>query len=104
MTTRLLSLGLLLTCAAPLRGAEPAATNDYGAVDAIFTKHCMDCHAAQDPEAGLVLESFETLLKGGEHGQAIVPGQSAESRLVQMIEGKVEGKAGKKLIMPPGKR
>ena len=42
-------------------------------------------------------------MKGGEIGAALVPGKSAESLLVQMIEGKFE-KDGKKKIMPPGKR
>ena len=72
-------------------------------MDAIFTAHCLDCHEAKDPEANLVLENFESLMKGGESGAAIVPGKSAESRLVRMIEGSVV-KDGKRLIMPPGKR
>src|SRR5437660_7782296 len=29
---------------------------DYSAVDAIFGAHCMDCHAANDPEGQFVLE------------------------------------------------
>src|SRR5438552_7159102 len=78
-------------------------TNDYSVVDAIFTKHCFECHEAKDPEANLVLESFEGLMKGGESGQVIVPGKSADSLLVKMVEGRVE-KEGKKKIMPPGKR
>ena len=80
----------------------PSAT-DYSAVDSIFTARCLDCHASQDPEGKLVLESFETLMKGGEIGPALLPGKSAESLLVQMIEGRFE-KDGKKKIMPPGKR
>lgn len=83
--------------------ADSFAKADYAAVDAIFTKHCLDCHAAQDPEGKLVLESFETLMKGGESGPVIVPGKSAESLLLRMIEGNVERK-GKKIVMPPGKR
>src|SRR5207237_166301 len=61
------------------------------------------CHAANDPEGQFVLESFETLMKGGEIGPPIVPGKSADSLLVQMIEGRFE-KEGKKKIMPQGKR
>jgi WD40 repeat protein len=72
-------------------------------VDAIFTAHCLDCHGSKDPEGDLVLESFDSLMKGGEIGAAIVPGKSSESLLVQMIEGRFE-KDGKKKIMPPGKR
>src|SRR5205823_6212349 len=82
--------------------AESASTN-FSAVASIFEKHCLDCHASDDPEGKLVLESYETLLKGGESGPAIVPGHSANSLLVKMIEGRIE-KEGKKKIMPPGKR
>ncbi len=76
---------------------------DYSDVNAILTEHCLDCHAAKDPEGQLVLESFETLMKGGETGPAIVASNSVESLLVRMIEGHVE-KNGKPKIMPPGKR
>ncbi len=92
-----------LAIAARTTSAEPAATNDYSAVDLLFNKHCLDCHAATEPEAELVMETFELLMKGGESGAVIVPGKSDESRLVKMIEGKIE-KDGKKKIMPPGKR
>jgi len=72
-------------------------------VDLLFIRHCLDCHATQDPEGKLVMESFDDLMKGGESGPVIVPGRSAESLLIKMIEGKIE-KEGKKKIMPPGKR
>jgi len=88
--------------AGPARGAEATAV-DYSSVQNLFTQHCLDCHAAQDPEGNLVLESFETLMKGGESGTAIVAGKSADSLLVRMVEGSLE-KEGKKKIMPPGKR
>lgn len=83
--------------------AQTSPTKDYAAVAAIFTKHCLDCHSAPDPEAKLVMETFDDLKKGGESGSVIVPGKSSESLLVKMIEGNVE-KDGKKKIMPPGKR
>ena len=69
----------------------------------LFTKHCLDCHAAQEPEAKLVLDSFENLMHGGESGPAILPLRSGESLLIKMVEGNVE-RAGKSKIMPPGKR
>jgi len=93
----------LLVFAANSIAAEPSPPNDYSAVDAIFTEHCLECHGSQDPEAKLVMESFDLLMKGGESGAVIVPGKSEESLLVRLIEGRVE-KDGKKLIMPPGKK
>jgi hypothetical protein len=83
--------------------SNAAQPSDYASVDAIFTKHCLDCHASKDPEGDLVLESFDTLMKGGEIGAAVLPGKSSESLLVRMIEGRFQ-KDGKKKIMPPGKR
>jgi len=97
----LLFLGLVLVFP-PASGGQPASV-DYAAVDAIFSAHCLDCHGSTDPEGQLVLESFETLMKGGEIGPAVVPGKSVESLVVQMIEGRFE-KDGKRKIMPPGKR
>ncbi|MCI0536912.1 MAG: pre-peptidase C-terminal domain-containing protein [Verrucomicrobiales bacterium] len=84
-------------------GSFAQSVPDFAAVQAVFNQHCLDCHATQDPEAKLVLEDFETLMKGGESGAVLVPGKSDESLLVRMIEGKVE-RDGKKKIMPPGKR
>src|ERR1044071_7402038 len=83
--------------------AVDAISTNFSPVAAIFEKHCLDCHGNQDPEGKLVLETYETLLKGGESGAAIVAGHSGESLLVKMIEGRIE-KDGKKKIMPPGKR
>jgi WD40 repeat protein len=79
------------------------AAPDYSEVDAIFSKYCLDCHDSKEPEAKLVLENFEGLMKGGENGAAIVPGKSSESLLVKMVEGKFT-KDGKPLVMPPKKR
>jgi WD40 repeat protein len=86
-----------------LTAAESGETNEYAAVNAIFTEHCLDCHGSQDPEGHFVLEDFDALMKGGEIGAAVVPGKSGESLLVKMIEGKFQ-KDGKTKIMPPGKR
>ncbi len=97
-------IGLIFLCGLPALPDLPAAEKtDYESVHAIFDRHCMDCHESKDPEANLILENFESLMKGGESGGSIVPGKSSESLLVKMIEGKIE-KEGKKLIMPPGKK
>lgn len=96
----LLVLFLLLAFGSVSKAAQ---SNDYASVDAIFGKYCLDCHASKDPEGDLVLESFNTVMKGGEIGPAVLPGKSSQSLLVQMVEGRFE-KEGKKKIMPPGKR
>jgi WD40 repeat protein len=102
--TTIFRIALALVCAiAQPRAFAAESTADFSAVAPIFAKHCLDCHAAQDPEANLVLETYTALMKGGESGAAIVAGHSQDSLLVRMIEGRFE-KEGKKKIMPPGKR
>jgi mono/diheme cytochrome c family protein len=80
-----------------------AAAGDFAPVKAIFAEHCLDCHGSTDPEGKLVLESFGSLMRGGQSGPVIVPGKSAESRLIKLVQGIVDD-TGKKKIMPPGKR
>ena len=50
----------------------------------------MGCHSTATKMGGLVLESYADLVKGGEHGRAFLPGHSEQSRLVLMLEGKLE--------------
>src|SRR5665213_1900470 len=83
--------------------AATAAAQEYAPIDAIFSKYCLDCHSAKDPDGKLVLEDFDNLVKGGQDGPVIVPANSAASLLVRMIEGNFV-KDGKNLVMPPGKK
>ncbi len=84
-------VGLLLFGAPMSRAAETAAPPDYNEhVAPIFKKYCAGCHNGTDKEGKLTLESYAGLLAGGEHGAAIVPGKSDQSRLVQQLTGKAE--------------
>src|SRR5688572_3997626 len=78
-----------------------AAETNYQQIDALFQKHCLDCHGAADAEGQLILDSYDLLMKGGETGPGVVPGKSADSILVKSVEGSFE-KDGKRKIMPPG--
>ncbi len=63
----------------------------------IFQKSCSACHfPPTEPLKGkLDLSTVAATLKGGADGAIIVPGKADESRLVQIVEGKLEP------IMPP---
>ena len=52
----------------------------------IFQDQCIQCHGAEQ-KAGLDLRSREAILKGGNRGAAIVPGNSKESLLYKYISG-----------------
>jgi hypothetical protein len=70
--------------ASAAHGSRPAT---YAQVQSIFRNSCEHCHNEDKTKGGLLMESYASLLAGGENGQVIVPGNSASSRLVQMIEG-----------------
>jgi hypothetical protein len=63
-----------------------------GTVLPILEDHCASCHGSK---GGLSVESYELLMKGGESGPSIVPGDPDNSFLVQTIEGT------KDPLMPP---
>ena len=56
-----------------------------GDIKSIFDESCVRCHGAQRPKAHLRMDSLEAVLKGGEDGKVLVPGNSAESMLVHNI-------------------
>lgn len=56
----------------------------------ILQQKCLACHSNAAKMGGLVMESYDALMKGGNHGQEIVPGKASDSRVVQMLEGKLE--------------
>ena len=51
----------------------------------IFDKTCITCHGAEKHKGRLRLDGLEAVLKGGEDGKVVVPGNSAESMLVHNI-------------------
>ena len=90
----LLCLGVaMLAAACASRAARvqqaPADTSaiTYSHVEAIFRESCEHCHNEDKAKGGLVMTSFEALTTGGESGPPFIPGQSAGSPLVQMLEG-----------------
>ncbi len=66
-------------------------------IQPFFTRYCVECHNAREPEGGLNLESYKHLMEGGGRGASLEPGKPDSSRLVGMLEGKL------KPVMPPKK-
>ena len=64
--------------------APPSYARD---VAPILQKNCIICHSHAAHKSGLVMDSYEALMKGGEHGPSVVPHDAASSRLVAMLEG-----------------
>ena len=64
----------------------------------ILKAECAGCHRPGKREGGLLMTSYKGLLKGGETGAAVVPGDLEESLLVGMI---AVGSPGERPMMPP---
>jgi WD40 repeat protein/mono/diheme cytochrome c family protein len=74
----------------PLRGRVVAASTppDYATdVAPILQKNCVICHSRAAHKSGLVMDSYDALMKGGTHGPSIVPHDADGSRLIAMLEG-----------------
>jgi hypothetical protein len=63
----------------PLVSEGPLTWDSYAGP--VFLDNCTSCHGAT-PLGGLSLETYASAMKGGNHGPAIVPSNSAESNLV----------------------
>jgi mono/diheme cytochrome c family protein len=61
----------------------------------VLIERCAECHAGEEPESGLAVDSLAGLLRGGTRGAAIVPGKPNDSLLVSAV------RHGELLKMPP---
>jgi len=64
-------------------------------IQPIFQQSCLGCHGPKKQESELRWDNKEIALKGGDHGAVIIPGKSAESKMIQLVAGFDEEK-----IMP----
>jgi len=92
----LISLALLATPAALAADENATAPVTFEAhVRPLLKAHCWQCHGDEEFKGRLDARLARSLLKGGESGPAIVPGNHAESLLYERVA------AGE---MPPGKK
>ncbi len=56
-------------------------------VQPLLRTACHSCHGSEVQEAGLRLDQKHRALQGGDRGAVIVPGNSAESRLLHVVAG-----------------
>jgi mono/diheme cytochrome c family protein len=85
--------------AAPSKALPPPASQkiDFAKdIKPIFTENCLGCHGPKRQESQVRWDNKELAFQGGERGVDIVPGHSAESRLVQFVGG-----LDPDLTMPP---
>jgi hypothetical protein len=73
----------------PVAAARPPANGVSFAFDIapVLLESCGGCHGGRRPRADLRIESHESLLRGGESGEAIVPGKGADSLIIRKLTG-----------------
>jgi mono/diheme cytochrome c family protein len=89
-----MDLRWLLPLAAPVLFAQ--ADSQRGIE--VLRANCTSCHGALMQMSGLRLDTRDGLVKGGAKGPAIVSGNAAQSRIIQMVTHAVQPS------MPPGKK
>lgn len=78
--------GLVLSGAQNPNPAAPSV--DFASeVLPIFKASCFGCHGEEKQRGGLRMDSRESLLKGGDSGPAVIPGNSAKSPLILRVTG-----------------
>ncbi len=56
-------------------------------VQPLLRERCFECHAAGNEEGGLNLGIRQRVMEGGDHGPALITGDSANSRLIHLVAG-----------------
>ena len=74
----------------PARGEDGKADPEQRAffeekVRPILESHCYNCHGATKQKAGLRLDSRTAMIRGGESGPILEPGDPGASRLIEVI-------------------
>lgn len=98
---------IVLICAATglLSAAEPASNSGLDfferRIRPVLIEQCYSCHSAnaEKLKGGLLLDSLEGMLKGGEHGPVLVAHHPEKSRLIEAIRWEDEDTQ-----MPPKKK
>jgi Planctomycete cytochrome C len=102
MKTGILSSSLLVSSALLLAACGEKEISFKTDVQPILQQYCVECHAEGGKgteKSGLVLSSYESVMKGTRFGSIIKPGDALSSTLIMLVEGR----ADPSIKMPHGK-
>src|SRR6476646_8977438 len=77
-----------------LRAHEPDYDRD---IKPLLRTKCYACHGAVRQKSGLRLDAGQLVLKGGKHGEVVLPGKPDDSPLIAMISPR----GAERAEMPP---
>src|SRR5688572_14464220 len=75
----------LVTLCLPLSGHSQTVEGQPATAMHLLKARCFSCHNEKKAKGGLVMTSHEKLLKGGENGEVVVPGQPENSPLIASL-------------------
>ncbi|OQW90706.1 MAG: hypothetical protein BWK79_19030 [Beggiatoa sp. IS2] len=86
----LLSSTLLISCSSD----EEERVSFKQEIYPLLQKYCVSCHIPPEGQgfkkSGLSMESYKKLMDGTQHGPIIIQGESINSSLNRMVEGRVD--------------
>ena len=91
LSVAILPLGVGLAIQSPEAERQPTGVTLAGPpsysrqIAPIFRSRCSECHGPGEPEAGLDLTTYETVMKGSEYGTVIEAGDADGSLLIEMV-------------------
>src|SRR5262245_62461112 len=76
---------LLIAVTATALASDPVVNDEFfeNKVRPILVAECVKCHGSEKQKGGLRLDSRANMLKGGDTGPAVKPGDPAASRIIQ---------------------
>ena len=74
----------------PAAGME-AAVDDYARAQGILTAKCAACHGSEKADAGLRLDSWDHIVRGSQHGEALIAFDADNSLMIELATKRVGG-------------
>ena len=102
MKTGIVCSSLLVSSALVLAACGEKEISYKADIQPILQQYCVECHAEGGKgyeKSGLLLTSYEGVMKGTRFGSIIKPGDALSSTLIMLVEGR----ADPSIKMPHGK-
>jgi hypothetical protein len=98
--SKLFLIALIALSVATIARADEDAEFFEKQIRPLLVEHCQKCHGDQKHESGLQLTSRTALLRGGDSGTAVVPGEPDASLLIRAVNYLDEPKMPPKQKLP----
>src|SRR5437764_13852959 len=97
---RLLSFTAFFLVTSLSANAQPADFFE-NRIRPLLSEHCFNCHGPEKQMSGLRLDSRAALLRGGDNGPAVKPGDPEQSLLLQAVRQDGDLKMPPKIKLKP---